>query len=56
MISLSLRNTNFSHTSVPHVCFPTIGVNRVMLTYTLPCSRSSYPTWSAILSLGIAES
>jgi len=34
----------------------TIGVDRVMLTYALSCSRSSDSTWSAILGLGIAES
>lgn len=54
MISLSLRNTNFSHTSVPRVCLPTIGVDRVMLTHTLSFSCSSDSTWSVIL--GIAES
>jgi hypothetical protein len=56
MINLSLRNTNFSHTSVPRVCLPTIVVDRVMLTHTLSCSRSSDSTWSAIFGLGIAES
>jgi len=56
MISLSLRNTNFSHTSVLRVRLPTIGIDRVMLTHILSCSRSSDSTWSAILGLRIAES
>ena len=56
MTSLSLRNTSFSHTSVPRVCLPAVGVDKVMLTHSLSCSRSSNSTWAAIFGLGIAES
>jgi actin-related protein len=43
MISLSLRNTNSSHTSVPRVCLPTIDVDRVILTQTCHAAAALIP-------------